>query len=237
MPDSLGDRMKEQYEDRTRFFLPRRTFTCIRVDGKSFHSYTKAFERPFDKRLSDTMDRTAVALCENLQGVKLGYVQSDEISVILSDFDSITTEAWFNGNLQKMVSVAASVATMAFNEHIRGTASSTATFDARAFTIPDREEVMNYLVWRQQDATRNSVQMLAQSLYSQKQLHGKNSSELQEMIFTAGKNWDAESPRFKRGSAIVKTGYGWAADENTPVFTKNRSYLYQYIPTYEHTTS
>lgn len=230
--------MKERYEERTRILLPRRTYTIIRIDGKAFHSYTRNFKRPFDDTLTNTMDRTAIELCKSIQGVQFGYVQSDEISLVLTDFTDIHTEAWFNGNLQKTVSVAASIATMAFNEETRTQQTAfdpTATFDARAFTIPDREEVMNYFIWRQQDATRNSIQMVAQSLYSHKELHNKNNSQLQEMIFQKGQNWDCCSPRNKRGSAILRVTnpeyrHEWLADSNTPIFTQDRDYLYNRIP-------
>jgi tRNA(His) guanylyltransferase len=239
--DLLGERMKEQYEDRTRYFLPRRTYTIIRVDGKAFHSYTARFERPFDNALILAMDRTAIVLCESLQGAKIGYVQSDEISIILTDFDAVGTEALFNGNLQKIVSVAASTATVAFNEAIGLDAPPTATFDARAFTIPDREEVMNYLVWRQKDASRNSIQAVAQSFYSPAELHGKNNASLHQMIFDKGTNWDSYVPRLKRGAAIIKMSLpsgcvvpagnsNWVADANTPIFTQNRTYLQTRIP-------
>ena len=176
MKDELGDRMKSQYEDRTRFFLPRRTYTIIRVDGKAFHTLTKNFKRPFDRTLMDMMDATAKALCKEIQGSCFAYTQSDEISVLLTDFEKITTCAWFDGNIQKMVSVAAACATMAFNEELmrRGLANNhKAMFDARVFTIPDAVEVENYFVWRQNDASRNSVQMAARAAYSHKELEGK----------------------------------------------------------------
>jgi tRNA(His) guanylyltransferase len=113
--DSLGDRMKGQYEDRARFMLPRRTYTIIRCDGKSFHTFTRHCEKPNDAALAGAMDVAASALCREAQGAKLAYVQSDEISVLLTDFALPTTDAWFDGNVQKMVSVAASVVTEAFN--------------------------------------------------------------------------------------------------------------------------
>jgi tRNA(His) 5'-end guanylyltransferase len=116
MKDELGDRMKEFYEDRTRFKLVRRTNTIIRVDGKAFHTYTKGLKRPFDQGLMDDMDATAEFLCQNIQGAKFAYVQSDEISILITDYDDISTHAWFDGNLQKMSSIAASLATARFNQ-------------------------------------------------------------------------------------------------------------------------
>lgn len=270
--DELGERMKENYENRTRLFLPRRTYTIIRLDGKAFHTYTKGFHRPYDLELMSLMDDTAVALCEGIQGALMAYVQSDEISILLTDFDTIHTDAWFDGNIQKIVSVSASMATAAFNglvlhnianKALQGDSKAKidlaaahanclkpAYFDSRTFSIPDRNEVFNYFIWRQQDATRNSIQMGAQSLYSQKQLNGKNTSELQELMFQKGVNWDKYPAGFKRGRMILKNkkeeieipekheGFGgtstvtrmrWQSNE-PPVFTKAPGWLRGYTP-------
>ena len=229
--DSIGTRFKEQYENRALVLLPRRTYTIIRADGKAFHSYTRKLSRPFDSLLIQCMDWAAVTLCESIQGTNLGYVQSDEISLILTDFATKDTAAWYDNNLQKVVSVSSSIATMAFNERARELGlHPTATFDARAFVIPDREEVMNYFVWRQQDATRNSIQSVAQSMYSPKELNGKNCDMLQEMIFQKGTNWNDLIPTLKHGRAIIKGEQGWMSDPSTPVFTQDRAYLGQRIP-------
>lgn len=224
MKDSLGDRMKDFYEDRFRYKLPRRTYTIIRIDGKAFHTYTRGLERPFDKGLMDDMDETTKYLCKNIQGVKFGYVQSDEISLLLTDFDDLQTDMWFDGNLQKMCSVAASMATSKFNQ-LRLTRLAKAKlggvigpclyndeiekfkmaeFDARVFQVPSSIEVHNYFLWRQQDATRNSISSVAQSLYSHKELEKKDSDMKQEMIFQKGINWNDYTPREKRGGFITK---------------------------------
>jgi tRNA(His) guanylyltransferase len=214
MRDELGNRMKEFYEDRTRIKLPRRTFTIIRVDGKAFHTYTKGLERPFDAGLIQDMNETAAYLCQNIQGAKLAYVQSDEISVIVTDFDDLGTHAWFDNNLQKMASVAASMATAKFNQLravrglLKGTVSASlnklAMFDARVFQIPFIDEVVNYLIWRQVDAVRNSISSVAQSMYSHRELNGKNTNDMQEMIFQKGTNWNDYDSRLKRGGVITK---------------------------------
>jgi tRNA(His) 5'-end guanylyltransferase len=217
--DALGDRMKEFYEDRTRIKLPRRTFTIIRIDGKAFHTYTKGLQRPFDQGLIEDMNTTTAYLCKNIQGVKFGYVQSDEISLVLTDFDELGTHAWFDNNLQKMVSVAASMATSEFNKLrlMRYMEDSMiflepedigkfkmAEFDARAFQIPFIDEVKNYFIWRQQDAVRNSISSVAQSLYSTKELHGVKTDQMQELIFQKGINWNDYDFRMKRGAVIGK---------------------------------
>jgi tRNA(His) guanylyltransferase len=200
MRDALGDRMKSSYENRTRYFLPRRTYTVVRLDGRAFHTYTRGLDRPFDAVLMEHMGTTARFLCEEVAGTVLAYTQSDEISLVLTDFATPKTQAWFDGNLQKIVSVSASLATAKFNELRPG---KLAFFDARAFTIPDAVEVANYLVWRQQDATRNSISMAAQAHFSHKQLHGKSSNAMQEMLWSEhGVNWNDYDPRFKRGTVV-----------------------------------
>lgn len=229
--DSLGDRMKGQYENRTRVMLPRRTHTIVRCDGKAFHSFTRHCEKPNDSRLAQALDDAAVALCEEAQGAAVAYVQSDEISVLLTDFATITTEAWFDGNLQKIVSIASSVVTAAFNGAYfpleQPVPSKQALFDARAFTIPDPIEVENYFIWRQQDATRNSIQGLAQAHFSHRQLQGVNTAALQEMLFREkGINWNDLEPYWKRGRCVVyDADRGWTIDRDIPVFTQDRAYL------------
>ena len=224
MKDELGDRMKQNYENRTRYYLPRRTYTMIRLDGKSFHSYTKGCDRPFDNRLMWTMDMTAKALCEQIQGAKIAFVQSDEISILLTDFEDNQTEAWFDGNIQKICSISASVATAAFNKYAvnkmetysNGLSGGVvwyndtlankppAMFDSRVFTIPDRKEVCNYFIWRQKDSTRNSVSMAAQAEFPHKELQRKSSDQMQEMLFQErGINWNDYPVGFKRGRCVV----------------------------------
>ena len=266
MKDNIGDRMKSFYEDRTRYQLTRRTNTIIRIDGKAFHTYTKGLQRPFDQGLMEDMNKTAEYLCQNIQGAKFGYVQSDEISILITDYDDNDTHAWFDANLQKMASIAASLATAEFNRLrlIRKMNTTVATagsileqfkhamFDARVFQIPYQEEVINYFIWRQQDATRNSISSVAQSLYSAKELHGKKTSDMQEMIFQKGINWNDFTPREKRGSIIRKVektfekpahwAYGegvfdskftrlkWEADPNTPIISQDKDYLRWFFP-------
>lgn len=192
--------MKENYEFRSKSMLPRRTHTVVRLDGKAFHSYTRDLERPFDVQFTVDMAETAQFLCMQMQGARLAYVQSDEISVVLTDFATPHTQAWFDGNQQKIVSISASMATAKFNELRPG---KLAYFDSRAFTIPDPVEVENYIIWRQKDAVRNSISMVAQAKFSPRQLHGKSANEMQEMLFTEhGINWNEYDPMLKRGTVI-----------------------------------
>lgn len=253
MKDALGDRIKGQYENRTRYYLPRRAYTIIRVDGRAFHTYTRGLARPFDHDFMEDMNATAAALCTEIQGAVFAFLQSDEVSILVTDFGQDDTEAWFDGNLQKMVSIAASTATAAFNacRAERGL-NSRATFDGRAFTIPDPTEVENYFVWRQQDATRNSIAMAAQARFSQKQLQGVSCEQMQEMLFGEGINWNDYPVGCKRGRAVVRetriedvtyinkrTGgvsvaegvarSAWVVAE-PPVFTQDRDWLRSRIP-------
>jgi len=255
---ALGDRMKNFYESRTKFYIPRRTYTIIRIDGKAFHTYTKGLDIPFDFGLIEDMDETACFLCKNIQGAKLAFVQSDEISILLTDFETLQTDAWFDGNIQKISSISASLATAKFNE-LRYKRKSElernkllsndkiakdnfnkiklALFDSRVFMIPAFNEVKNYFIWRQQDTTKNSISSVAQSLYSHKELNNKNGNDKMEMIFKRGINWNDYPAKLKRGRLIIKTVYlknggkrtKWVSVE-PPIFTKDINMLNKFIP-------
>lgn len=244
MKDLLGDRMKTYYENRTRYFLPRRTYTIIRLDGKAFHTLTKHFIKPFNDILIDIMNKTAIELCKQIQGAKFAYVQSDEISILLTDFDTLTTQAWFDGNIQKIVSVSASIATVNFfnsliyfiwNDRIK---KIDACFDSRVFTIPNNIEVENYFVWRQKDWIRNSINMYAQSTYSHKELNGKSIIEVKKMLKTKDLDWDDLKQAYKYGRLIYKdelVSGNWAikaAEQWYPSFDDyfNRKELIDNIP-------
>jgi tRNA(His) 5'-end guanylyltransferase len=191
------------------------------------------------------MDDTAKHLCEQIQGAQFAYTQSDEISILLTDFAKPTTSAWFDGNIQKMASVSASLATAFFNIRRYGRGHITdnlPTFDSRVFVIPDRTEVANYFIWRNNDAARNSINMVGQSLFSHKELQGKGCNEVQEMIFQKGINWSEYDQNLKNGRLIVKETY--IAPDSTDdsvkrtrwkiepawVFTKDQESLYKLIP-------
>jgi tRNA(His) 5'-end guanylyltransferase len=180
------------------------------------------------------MQQATLELCKQIQGAKCAYTQSDEISILVTDYDTVDTMAWFDYNVQKIVSVSASIATGKFNllrilglqnynkiDVDRVNTLSTAYFDSRVFNIP-MTDVPNYFLARQRDAVKNSIQMLAQSLYSHKELDGKNQSELQEMCFQKGHNWNDLSCFKKRGTYIDRefseeTGRGtWKISEETP---------------------
>jgi tRNA(His) guanylyltransferase len=274
--DCLGNRMKE-YENVSRHYLTRRMPALVRLDGKAFHTFTGGMQRPFDPAMTLCMQETARYLCKHVQGCKTAYVQSDEISLLLTDYETHTTDAWFDNNIQKIASVSASMATMVFNRTFRAYVDERyglpadikqmddeiankltslfnfysckidqAMFDSRVFLLP-KEEVCNYFIWRQQDAVRNSIQSVGQANFSQKQLHGKNCNEIQEMLFQEkGINWNDLPATQKRGACIIKTSgmvtrsiagqsretkvvtyerTQWTVDERTPTFTEDRGYI------------
>ncbi len=246
--DSLGDRMK-CYEAVPKVFLTRRTPVIMRLDGKAFHSFTKGFDKPFDFVMVNSMQRTMLELCKEIQGCVLGYTQSDEITLVLQDYLKLDTDAWFGYNVQKMVSVATSYATLAFDRSLRiildglrkdnvdgkwndkiklieRKLDKGAYFDCRVFNVP-KEEVNNCLIWRQQDAERNSVNSLAQQYFSHKELQGIKVKSLQDKLFTEkGINWNDLPTSEKRGSCAIKDEEGkWFVDKEIPIFTQDTEYV------------
>ena len=229
--DDLGTRMKTFYENIPKTRLMRRVPVAIRLDGKAFHTFTRGFQKPFDFVLMNTMQETMRYLCENIQGCVLGYTQSDEITLILVDYKKLNSAAWFDYEVQKMCSIAASMATMAFNRFFmyeyeefnrwvnEGNPTDEdrrlndiyydamckgAMFDARCFNIP-KEEVTNLIYWRQLDATRNSIQMVGQAYFSHNELQDKTCNMIQDMLMTKyGINWNDFTIPCKRGTACIK---------------------------------
>lgn len=266
--DELGKRMKTFYEQIPKYKLIRRTPVIIRIDGKAFHTFTKGFQKPFDHVLMKSMQDTMKYLCENIQGCVLGYTQSDEISLLLIDYRRFNSSAWFDNEVQKICSISASMATLAFNKTFRDISKLSglyndvyasavdkgAMFDSRCFNIP-KEEVTNYFFWRQQDATRNSIEMVGQAHFSHKELHKKTCNMIQDMLHEQkGINWNDFSVPKKRGSCCIKETYyidketgkerkkddwlrpeeeekyvmrtRWIVDENIPIFkNEGRAYI------------
>ena len=208
--DELGIRMKSNYENRSKTFLTRRMPVILRLDGKAFHTFTRGCEKPFDQRIIDTMVDTAQYLVENIQGAKLAYVQSDEISILLTDYDRLETQAWFDYSVQKMCSIAVAMASVFFTKEWNFDAfedTKLAFFDCRAFSVPV-DEVLNCFRWRFMDWQRNSVSMLAQSLFSQKELHGKSCVIMCEMCEEKGQPWQDLGDQLKNGTCVVKNNAG-----------------------------
>lgn len=208
---NLGDRMK-RYENVSRYCLTRRTPVIIRVDGKAFHTLLKSTKKPFDDAFITCMIEAAQILAIEMQGFRLAYVQSDEASFLLTDYDEIDTQGWFDYNLSKMISISAATMSSAFNSmvHLQRTLTiyGHGIFDSRAFNIP-KEEVANYFLWRAKDWQRNSLSMYARSFFSHKELMNKNKAEIHEMLYSIGRNWTADlDDRLKNGSWLVKD-QGW----------------------------
>lgn len=278
--DELGKRMKV-YETVPKTRLMRRSPVVVRIDGRSFHTFTKGFKRPFDDVLITSMQETMKYLCGNIQGCVLGYTQSDEISLILVDYKKLNSSAFFDYEVQKVCSTTASMATMAFNKYFSinmdnwgydnmpgwidgGTNEKInpqlkklcdsyiaanekgAMFDSRCFNIP-KEEVTNYIYWRQLDASRNSIQMVGQANFSHKELQNKSCNDIQDMLMTQkGINWNDFPTYQKRGSCCIKEVYyldkerneinkeqidavkrtRWIIDKNIPIFKNDdRNYI------------
>ena len=235
----IGERMKE-YENVTRYHLSRRTPTIIRVDGRAFHTFTKtiadpSLERsPFSEKFNAAMVSTAECLFHSVQNAVFVYTQSDEISILLRDWDNRGTQQWFNGTIQKICSLSASIATAEFNDSARvflNQTRSLAHFDARVFQLP-KEEVTNYFIWRQQDAIRNSVQMYARFFYSHKQVTGLSNQQLIDLIDNTQEStpWSHLPVWMRHGVAISKgADQSMITDRNLPRFVEDRKYVEQYI--------
>lgn len=257
---TLRDRMIG-YEQCYSYLIPSRTYTIVRCDGRGFSKFTKNMNKPFDDDFSESMNYAAIEMCKKFNP-DFAYTQSDEITLVFSDFGE-NQEAMFKGKVQKICSLTASRATASFNKKmlmldmeksedvgdinniIDGSAIYDVEFDSRVYIIPDIKEVANCIVWRQQDAGRNSISMAAGALYSHKQLHKKSSQEKLDMMFDKGVHWSDYPIKYKRGVIIKKEEFEvassdsesgvtirkrWVVDEETPIFTQNWEYLYDLIP-------
>ena len=264
--DSLGDRMK-RYEEVSKTRLVRRMPVVMRLDGKAFHTFTRGFVKPYDGMLMDAMRYAMKALCEEVQGCVIGYTQSDEITLILVDYKSTKSDPWFNDEVQKMVGISASTATLEFNRrfhelvceeylailddiidecppeceqilraHLKADKLG-AKFDSRVFNVPEND-VANCLIWRQQDATRNSIEAAGHAYFSAKRLDKVSCSGIQELLWNEkGIDWNDYPTDFKRGSCCIKTPQivntpdgsvmrmKWTVDHDIPIFTQNREYI------------
>ncbi len=249
--DALGRRMKEYYEQVPKSRLVRRMPVAIRLDGRSFHTFARNFKKPFDDILMRSMQETTRFLCSNIQGCVFGYTQSDEITLILVDYQNLDTSAWFDYEVQKICSISASMTTLAFNKFFSRNVAQYedthfpwkeedkkylntlhkaeevgAMFDSRCFNIP-KEEVTNLIYWRQLDATRNSIQMVGQANFSHKELQGKSCNMIQDMLHEQkGINWNDYATPFKRGTSCVKGDNSWELDFDMPILKgEDRAYV------------
>jgi len=197
----IGDRIK-RYEASSKTTLLPRSYIVLRVDGKAFHTFTRGMGRPFDDRLIECMVIAGERVAKEMMGFKLGYHQSDEFTFVLTDTDSFESEVWFEGQVQKLCSVTASMFGAYFNKEMGGTE---AVFDCRAFNVP-KDDVANVFIWRQRDWERNSLQMFSRSHFSHKQLENKKKEDMHEMLHSKGENWADLKNVYKNGTFITKPG-------------------------------
>lgn len=239
---TLGDRMKK-YEESSRTILTNGVPKIIRLDGKAFHTFTKGFEQPYDIVIMDSMIEAAKAVMKEIGGIaRFAYIQSDECSICINDAITEHSQPWYANQVQKIVSVSAAMMSVKFCQAIEKKTIDvkaayphdvvTAYFDARVFQVPSIDEVLNNMIWRQQDATRNSISQWSRSMFSHKELQGKNSSEMQDMMMSKGFNWNDAPTWTKRGVVVYKIPGEqdgqrtvWVDDMEIPVFTKDRDYL------------
>lgn len=216
----IGDRMK-RYEEVTHLTLTRRVPVIIRIDGRAFHTITRRrFGKNWSSEFLAQMTETAQIVAKDIQGCDFVYSQSDEVSFLLTDYRTIRTGAWFDYDLRKLVSISASLAASVFGR-IYG---QPVCFDSRAFSLP-QDEVANYFIWRQVDATRNAIQMAGREVFSHKELHLKSCNEIQEMLFQKGVNFNDFPTTRKRGFCLI----GGEPDNEIPIFTKERQYIERFV--------
>jgi len=198
---NLAKRIKA-FQAESDYRLPTRGYTILQLDGQAFHTWTKGFEKPFDARFVNAMNETAIEVMKNVSNVRFAFVQSDEINILLTDFERGNTQAYFANRIQKVVSTSAALAsaslTRAFPE------KSLATFDARFFAVPTKEDVADFFIWRQADAIKNSVRSVGHSHFSSRALHGKNTSDAKAMLTELGDPWEGYSEDLRQGRLIQK---------------------------------
>lgn len=205
--DSLGDRIK-RYEgcfDNT--VIPRMP-VIIRVDGRAFHTFTKHIDKPFDRGFMLGMSMAAYDVAKEMQGFKVAYIQSDEVTFCLTDYDTLTTQGWFGYRVSKMISISAALMSVTFNRmYALGTSTNRPVFDSRAFSVPI-DDVVNTFLWRAKDWRRNSIQMYAQHFFSHKELHKQNQENMLNMLNSIGKDWNTDLNNMERNGTflILKDG-------------------------------
>jgi len=227
----LDDRMKS-YEEPYRFRVPPRTPVIIRLDGVAFHTVTQDCEKPYDKELKQYLVWATQGLMEHVPA-RFAYHQSDEISLLMIDYNKFNSQQWFGGIIQKMASVSASIMAAYMNDDMTDFIGNGAPkyFDARVFSLP-KEDIINYFIWRQNDCRRNAISGVAQSLYSQKELNGKSRNEQLEMISAKGKTFENDYPPEFRNGTIIRRSTGTNGDilsSPAPIFTDNRGFLEQFL--------
>lgn len=241
MSSDLENRMRT-YEEKSHFI--KRIPVIVRIDGKSFKNFTKQEvfyineKYDFSNIIIDGLVFAANNCLESGNNAKCAYIQSDEISILLTDFDYLNTEPLFNYDKEKIISYFTSVVSNSFNDYMNLFRKSNsiirpikiANFLTKAHNYPE-DDVVNYFVWRQQDAIRNSISKFCRNFYSDNEMHCKNQSNMHEMLYQKGMNWATDlDDKFKNGVFIYKDkGF----EENTeykimekcPIFLKERDII------------
>lgn len=216
--DSLGDRIK-RYEKTFNQQALRRTPLMIRVDGRAFHTLTRNADKPFDHKLIYAMVKSSIDVAKDMQGFKCAYIQSDEATFLITDYDDIKSQGWFDYDLSKVISISSSIMSVSFNKYYD--TDKMPVFDSRAFNVPEND-VVNAFLWRAKDWERNSLQMYCRSFFSHKELHGKNRNDMHEMLHTIDKNWTTDLIGQERNGTFL------VASENG-----NIEQRYNILPNYE----
>lgn len=250
--DSLGNRMKEYEAVTTGLKLVPKEPIIIRLDGIAFHTFTKGMKKPFDSVLSYAMAEATLQLCKSIPTCVFGYTQSDEITLVLKLPDRIKSQSYYNNKMHKQISASASKAANKFMEAFIKDVESRiehgiitdeeakkyrrkyfkADFDSRVFNMPEWD-IINNIIWRQQDCIRNSIEALGQSKFSSKQLHKKSCNDIKEMLLkTYDIDWNNALIRYKHGIAVYKVESDkkadrkdWVTDFNMPIITEDRQWF------------
>lgn len=217
----IGNRMKG-YERCAEYILPKRIPVILRIDGRAFHTITrKRFGKKWSQEFVEQMTETAKAVIKDIQGCKFCYSQSDEISFLLTDYKTIKSEGWFAYDVRKIISISASLAASVFSQLY----GRNICFDSRCFSMP-QDDICNYFLWRQIDATRNAIQMAGREYFSHKQLNMKSCNEIQELLFQEkGINFNNYPSVRKRGFCIIDG----EVDLDIPIFSQDREYIEKWV--------
>lgn len=206
MSDGLGDRCKAYEQAEAGHSAMRCLPLLARLDGRAFHTFTRGLRRPYDEAMSRSMIETARQLVGKTHAA-VGYTQSDEITLAWHQ-PGEHSQLMFNGRFQKLASVLAGLASVAFYKEIAQRLPSKAGelphFDCRVWQVPTIRDAIDVFIWREDDATKNSIAMAAQSVCSHKELHGKHTGDMQEMLHDKGINWNDYPAFFKRGTYLQR---------------------------------
>jgi len=217
----IGNRMK-QYENVSCWTMPHRIPVIIRIDGRAFHTITRQrFGKAWSQEFVEQMVETAKTVISDIQGCNICYSQSDEISFLLTDYKTISTDGWFDYDARKMISISASLASSVFSRLY----GKNVCFDSRCFSLP-QDEVCNYFIWRQIDATRNAIQMAGREYFSHKQLQNVSCNQIQEML------WQEKNINFNDFSIHRKRGWCVVNGETNfeiPIFSKAREFIEDHV--------